>query len=106
MILKSLRIEPAWRTAKIRHTPKLRIKRLESHLVKMVWPTLASMNQRLDRRLVNTFLGLAMGFIKHRHRNNGLLLSELGGYVRQPVTAQTFVREIHVPGAKAEDNEH
>jgi hypothetical protein len=31
--------------------------------------------------LVNTFLGLVMAMIRHRHRNNGLLLSELGSYL-------------------------
>jgi hypothetical protein len=35
----------------------------------------------MDRRLVKTFLGLVMSIIQHRHRNNGLLLSELGGYL-------------------------
>lgn len=54
---------------------------VERQLVKLLWPILASLNQRLDRRLVNTFLGLVMAIIVHRHRNNGLLLSELGGYL-------------------------
>jgi hypothetical protein len=35
----------------------------------------------MDRRLVMTFLGLVMSIMEHRHRNNGLLLSELGGYL-------------------------
>jgi hypothetical protein len=39
------------------------------------------MNEELDRRLVSTFLGLVMAIVMHRHRNNGLLLSELGGYL-------------------------
>jgi hypothetical protein len=38
---------------------------VESHLVKLVWLTLASMNQKPDRRLVNTFPGLVMAIIKH-----------------------------------------
>ena len=54
---------------------------VERQLVRMLWPVLASLNQRLDRRLVSTFLGLVMAIILHRHRNNGLLLSELGGYL-------------------------
>jgi hypothetical protein len=69
----------------------------------MVLPILASLKQELDRRLVNTFPGLVMASIKHRHGNNGLLLSELGGYVRQPITDQTFVPEIYVPENKSED---
>jgi hypothetical protein len=32
----------------------------------------------MDRRLVKTFLDLVMVILIHRHRNNGLLLSELG----------------------------
>ena len=54
---------------------------VERQLVKLLWPVLASLNQKLDRRLVSTFLGLVMAIILHRHRNHGLLLSELGGYL-------------------------
>ena len=54
---------------------------VERQLVRMLWPVLASLNQRLDRRLVSTFLGLVMAIILHWHRKNGLLLSELGGYL-------------------------
>ena len=73
-------------------------------MVKMVWPILVSLKQKLDNRLVNTFLGLVMGIIKHRHRNNDLLLSELGSYVRPPITDQTFILEIYIPEGKAGDN--
>jgi hypothetical protein len=54
---------------------------VERQLVKLLWPVLASLNEKLDRRLVSTFLGLVMAIILHRHRNHGLLLSELGGYL-------------------------
>src|SRR5215210_931312 len=54
---------------------------VERQLVKLLRPILASLNQQLDRRLVSTFLGLVMAIILHRHRNHGLLLSELGGYL-------------------------
>jgi len=37
--------------------------------------------QQLDRRLVQTFLDLMMVILMHRHRNQGLVLSELGGYL-------------------------
>ena len=56
-------------------------RQVESELVKLLWPVLVKLNQKLDRRLVNTFLGLGMAIILHRHRNNGLLLSELGSYL-------------------------
>ena len=54
---------------------------VERQLVKLLWPVLASLNEKLDRRLVSTFLGLVMAILLHRHRNHGLLLSELGGYL-------------------------
>ncbi len=54
-------------------------KELERRLVKMLWPVLKELKQRVDRRLVKTFLGLVLAIVIHRHRNNGLLLSELGG---------------------------
>jgi len=56
-------------------------RRLEKSLVNMIWPLLVQLNEKLDRRLVNTFLGLVMAIVIHRHRNNGLLLSELGSYL-------------------------
>ena len=56
-------------------------RRLEKYLVEMLWPLLVKLNEKLDRRLVNTFLGLVMAIVLHRHRNNGLLLSELGSYL-------------------------
>jgi hypothetical protein len=54
---------------------------VESHLVKYLKPVLSRLNEKTDRRLVKTFLGLVMAIMEHRHRNNGLLLSELGGYL-------------------------
>jgi len=56
-------------------------RQVESQLVKLLWPVLIKLNQKLDRRLVTTLLGLVMAIILHRHRNNGLLLSELGSYL-------------------------
>jgi hypothetical protein len=35
----------------------------------------------MDRRLVHTFLDLLPVIVMHRHRNQGLLLSELGGFL-------------------------
>src|SRR5512147_350410 len=56
-------------------------KEVERQLVKRLWPLLVALKQKLDRRLVSTFLGLVMAIVMHRHRSNGLLLSELGGYL-------------------------
>jgi hypothetical protein len=56
-------------------------KELEERVVKLLRPVLGVMNERMDRRLVKTFLGLVIAIVMHRHRNYGLLLSELGGYL-------------------------
>jgi hypothetical protein len=42
---------------------------------------LEALDEQLDRRLVRTLLGLLQAMLLHRHRENGLLLSELGSYV-------------------------
>jgi hypothetical protein len=45
---------------------------------------LVELDANLGRRLVETFLGLVLVLIMHRHRNQGLLLSELGGSPVKP----------------------
>ena len=67
---------------------------LETKLVKELWPLLVGMKQRVDRRLVTTFLGLVMAILLHRHRNQGLLLSELGGYLLEPEHCQAGTKRI------------
>jgi len=60
----------------------------------------------LDRRLVETFLALEMVVLMHRHRNQGLLLSELGGYLKAPEAAPAGTKRIsrllHSPKWSAE----
>jgi len=67
------------------------------------------MNSRLDRRLVQTFLGIVMVILMHRHRNQGLLLSELGGYLMEPDQAPAGTKRIsrllHAQGWESEDIE-
>ncbi len=46
-----------------------------------VAPFLAQLHQLLDRRLVQTFFDLLVVILIHRHRQQGLLLSELGGHL-------------------------
>jgi len=58
-----------------------RSRQLESQLVTLLWPLLSKLNEQMDRRLVSTFLGVVMAIVMHRHRNQGLLLSDLGGYL-------------------------
>lgn len=67
---------------------------LEYHLYEFLKPMLWSLNKRIDRRLVNTFMGLLMAIIMHRHRNHGLLLSELGGYMLGPERCRAGTKRI------------
>lgn len=69
-------------------------KALEEKLVKQLCPMLVALKQQVDRRLVKTFLGLVLAILMHRHRNNGLLLSELGGYLLGPEQCQAGTKRI------------
>lgn len=44
-----------------------------------VRPVLHRLYQHMDRRLVQTLLDLLQVMVTHRHRQHGLVLSELGG---------------------------
>src|SRR5512135_1816825 len=57
-------------------------------------PLLAELDRLLDRRLVQTFLSLVQAILIHRHRNHGLLLSELGGYLASPEHAPAGTKRI------------
>jgi hypothetical protein len=58
-------------------------------------PLLEQLHNRLDRRLVETFLNLVMVIVMHRHRNQGLLLSELGGYLLDGEHAPAGTKRIY-----------
>jgi hypothetical protein len=55
---------------------------------------LGVLDASMDRRLVETFLALIMAIFMHRHRNHGLLLSDLGGYLKQPQQAPAGTKRI------------
>jgi hypothetical protein len=57
---------------------------LEHHFYGFLGDLLWGLNEKIDRRLVSTFFGLVMAILMHRHRNHGLLLRELGGYLLGP----------------------
>jgi hypothetical protein len=57
-------------------------------------PLLSQLNQGLDRRLVHTFLETILVLIAHRHRNQGLVLSELGGYLASPRHAPAGTKRL------------
>jgi hypothetical protein len=60
-----------------------------------VKPLLQRLNEKLDRRLVKTMLDMMMVIIMHRHRNHGLVLSELGGYLLGPGRAPAGTKRIN-----------
>ena len=58
--------------------------------------------KQVDRRLVQTFLDLMMVILIHRHRNQGLVLSELGGHLlgmdRSPAGTKRISNLLHSRG--------
>jgi len=79
---------------------------LERECYRFLDRLLAVLNVSLDRRLVVTFLSLVMVIIMHRHRNQGLLLSELGGYLKPAYQAPAGTKRIsnllHAKGWRAQ----
>ena len=65
----------------------------------MVWqrllnPLLVRLDAQLDRRLVTTFSQTVRAIVQHRHRNHGLLLSELGAYLLSPAQAPAGTKRL------------
>ena len=75
-----------------KHTPAAASTQAPAHLSAalaemcylFVRPLLVQLDRLLDRRLVQTLLSLVQVILMHRHRNHGLLLSELGAYLLTP----------------------
>lgn len=67
---------------------------LEKSCYEFLYGLLGALDSCIDRRLVETFLALVLVVIMHRHRNNGLLLSELGGYLKTPDQAPAGTKRI------------
>src|SRR5205807_2094344 len=55
---------------------------------------LSRLNARIDLRLVQTFLATLHVLVTFRHRNNGLLLSELGAYLATPDHAPAGTKRL------------
>lgn len=73
---------------------------LEGRVFDYLRSLLVGLDFHLDRRLVETFLGLVMVIITHRHRNHGLVLSELGGYLLTPEQAPAGTKRLsHLLGS-------
>ena len=54
---------------------------LAEQLTHFARPLLVELDEMLDKRLVRTFLNALSAIVRHRHRNHGLLLSELGTFL-------------------------
>lgn len=56
-------------------------RRVEDQCWEFLKPFLEELHRKVDRRLVKTLLDLVLVILLHRHRNQGLLLSELGDHL-------------------------
>jgi hypothetical protein len=68
--------------------------RLSKHLITFLAPILRTLDQRLDRRLVGTFLAWLIAIVEWRNRAHGLLLSELGAYLLTPEQAPAGTKRV------------
>lgn len=67
---------------------------LQDQLLQFLDGFLGHLNRKMDRRLVSTFFGLLMAILCHRHRNHGLLLSELGAFLLGPERCRAGTKRI------------
>lgn len=63
-------------------------------LVAFLKPVLLQLDAQIDRRLVRTFLGAVAAILSFRNRPQGLLLSELGGYLLNPAHAAAGTKRL------------
>ena len=67
---------------------------LRMQLEAFLLPLLVAMDERIDKRLVRTLVLLVGAIIELRHPGNGLVLSELGGYLLGPEQAPAGTKRI------------
>jgi hypothetical protein len=67
---------------------------LSAQLAHFLFPLLVELDRRLDKRLVRTFLQSVAVILTFRDRANGLLLSELGGYLLSPDQAPAGTKRL------------
>lgn len=67
---------------------------LERGCYEFLFGLLTGLDSSLDRRLVETFLAVVLAIIMHRNRPQGLLLSELGGYIKPAWQAPAGTKRI------------
>ncbi len=68
--------------------------RIGQELEAFVEPMLLELDQRIDKRLVRTFLLTLQVIMQFRNRAQGLLLSELGGYILSPDQAPAGTKRL------------
>jgi transposase len=82
---------------------------LKERCVQFLTPLLKKLDQQVDHRLINTLLDLVMIIVIHRHRNQGLVLSELGGELlgekHAPAGAKRIGHLLHSKRWKAQEIE-
>lgn len=69
-------------------------RQLSRQLEAFIWPLLVELDARLDKRLVRTFMATLQAIVQLRHRQCGLLLSELGGYILSPAQAPAGTKRL------------
>lgn len=62
--------------------------------VDFVGPLMDKLNRKIDQRLTYTIFDAFMGMLSFRDRINGLVLSELGGYINGPKNAPAGTKRI------------
>ena len=67
---------------------------LANRLQAFVGPLLAQLDEVLDKRLVRTFLATLVAIVQNRSGRQGLLLSELGGYILGPEQAPAGTKRL------------
>jgi hypothetical protein len=67
---------------------------LRQQLQQFVMPLATTLAAQIDARLVRTFYRLLEIILCFRHRNHGLLLSELGGYLLDPEHAPAGTKRV------------
>jgi hypothetical protein len=65
-----------------------------NHQMTFLASILRTLDQRIDRRLVTTFLAYLIAIVEWRNRAHGLLLSELGAYLLTPEHAPAGTKRL------------
>lgn len=75
-------------------TARTKSDEIQKRLLEYLGPLLMVLDEILDKRLVRTFVRTVTAIITFRHGSNGLLLSELGGYILSPAQAPAGTKRL------------